>query len=207
MVTTTALTTIRNGFYPLHFSPLHFFVHRCTHSLSESIRLKIPTQGLQTALSQEIKLTDKNMAHKIPQRLLIVVGPSGSGVLTVGTLIGKNLAAHDGFGNVHISSVQLNIAEIVSDSKESTDHQLIEKIRERCDDLFASSPPRLSAPSVIIVSLTTSAECYIDQADLSNLLVLSAQKCSATIAVDIGAVVSVVAPNALLQESLTSLDW
>ena len=144
--------------------------------------------------------------HKVPQRLLVVVGPSGSGVLTLSTLIEKNLASHDGFANVHVSSVQLNIAEIVSDSRELADHQIIEKIKESCDTVFATQPCLLT-PSVIIVSLTTSAECYIDQADLLTLLVFSAQRCSVNIAVDIGAVVCVIAPKALLRESMTSPEW
>ena len=64
-----------------------------------------------------------------------------------------------------------------------------------------------STSHLAVVTLTTAAQVLLNQAELLNVVLEGSKKSSPHMYVSIGAVVAVIAPKALLAESVTCTDW
>jgi hypothetical protein len=182
-------------------------LYRSAHVLSESIRLQFSTAGLQNSLSL-CSATAKQAEHQplnaTPSRkLLIVTGPSGSGVRTVGGLVKKQLSAHVDMQRCHVDSAEVCIPEISSTCAADL---VLKAVEDMARDTLIQPRRNGYNTAVTIVVVTIAPECHIDQGNLIKLLTSIAQTCSPGVRVSLAAVVAVVAPRALLRETAASPD-
>jgi hypothetical protein len=186
---------------------------RSAHVLSESIRLQFSTAGLQNSLS--LCTATLKQANHLPsdatlrRKLLIVTGPSGSGVRAIGGLIKKQLSVHADMQRHHIDSAEINLPEISSSCAANgmTADLMLKAVQDKARDVLTQ--PRGNdnyTSSVAVVVLTIAPQCHIDQGDLIKLLYRVAQTCSRGVLVSLAAVVAVVAPRALISVTTTSTD-
>jgi hypothetical protein len=186
--------------------------NRSAHILSESIRLQFSTAGLQNSLSTcsatAKKAVRQSFNATLRRKLLIVTGPSGSGVHAVGGLVKKQLSAHVDMQRYHVDSAEINLPEITSScAAYGVTSDLVPKaVEEMARDALTQPRGNGYTSSVTIVLVTIAPECHIKQGDLIKLLTSVAETCSPGVRVSLAAVVAVVAPKTLIRETATSPD-
>lgn len=196
-----------------HAVPAHTiaFINRSAHVLSESIRLQFTTTGLQNSLS--VCATTANQSNQplnpaLSRKLLIVTGPSGSGVRAVGGLIMGQLSAHADMQKHCIDCAEINLPEISSSCAvdRMTACVLLRALEDKACEALTQPRGTGDTSSVTIVVVTIAPEFHIAQSDLIKLISRVAQTCSPDMHVSIAAVVAVVAPKALMSDTTTNPD-
>lgn len=187
------------------------FINRSAHVLSESIRLQFSTAGLQNSLS--VCATTANQSNEPlnatrSRKLLIVTGPSGSGVRAVGGLIKGQLTAHADMQKHHIDCAAINLPDIFSSCADDTMTAcvLLRTLEDKACEALTQPRGNGFTSSVTIVVVTIAPEFHIAQSDLIKLISSVAQTCSPGVHVSIAAVVAVVAPKSLMSDTTTSPD-
>jgi hypothetical protein len=206
-----------------------FLAMRCAHAYSEAIRLQFPTAGLQVSLnnySKDLHQITKSGASpeqnlfirstSLHQKLLVVVGHPGSGVVAVGGQFKKRLLAQEALSDCSVGSVILDMTSVKG---EGTSDFLV-NVTKMVTDVMAdqhlvkgnigsssnsSSNASSETSSVLNVLLITTIDYHMGQADLLNLLTSCAQKTNPSLIVSIGAVVAVVAARSSA-ESVMEID-
>jgi hypothetical protein len=184
--------------------------YRSAHVLSESIRLQFSTAGLQNSLSTcsaaAKKAVHQSLNATLSRKLLIVTGPSGSGVRAVGGLVKKQLSAHEDTQRYHVDSAEINLPGIFSSfaADRVTADLVLKAVVEMARNALTQPRGKGDTSSVTIVLVTIAPECHIKQGDLIKLLTSVAETCSPGMRVSLAAVVAVVAPKALIRETATS---
>jgi hypothetical protein len=152
----------------------------------------------------------------IERKLLIITGHSGSGVHALSVLIRERLRTHQDMTNSLLDYVEINFLDtmIVDDKDENiTDIRILDNLEALVMSAFSSAVQlhnkcdKNSTSHVTVVTLTTAAQVLLNQAELLNIVLEVSKKNSPHMYVSIGAVVAVIAPKALLTESVTSTDW
>ena len=195
---------------------------RCAHTLSESMRLQCDPAELQNSLTQHNQLAQEMKSNPlktpaiIGRKLLIITGSSGSGVHAVSALLGEQLRTHQEMENRLVDSVEINILDAMvmnDDYGIITNVEFLNNI-EALIMLALSSTLKLQNKSginpishVTIITLTTAAQILLNQSEILNIILECTRKNSPHTHVSIGAIIAVIAPKALLEESATHTDW
>ena len=150
------------------------------------------------------------------RKLLIITGHSGSGVHALSVLIREQLRTHQDMTNSLLDYIEINILDtmVVGDKDENiTDVRILDNLEALVMTAFSSAVKmhnkcdKSSTSHVTVVTLTTAAQVLLNQAELLNIVLECSKKHSPHMYVSIGAVVAVIAPKALLTESVTCTDW
>ena len=200
---------------------LHHYLYRCAHTYSESIRLQFPSAGLQNSLNQysnelgQNKMKGKEEMKRITEivrKLLIIVGPLGTGVRTIGGLITKRLSAHEMMSHHTLGCIEINLADILPEtSLHGSDYNsgFLKGFENLTTTAIAplNENSRFSSSSIIVVILTTVAECCIPQADLLKLLTANIIRNSQGISVSLVGTVAIVSAKSILCDAIGSAEW
>jgi 23S rRNA U2552 (ribose-2'-O)-methylase RlmE/FtsJ len=152
----------------------------------------------------------------IQRKLLIITGHSGSGVHALSVLIREQLKTHQDMTNSLLDYVEINLLDTMAvggKDENITDIRILDDLEALVMSDFSSAVKmhtkcdKNSTSHVTVVTLTTAAQVLLNQAELLNIVLEGSKKNSPHTYVSIGAVVAVIAPKALLTESVTSTDW
>ena len=186
------------------------------------MRLQFDTAKLQESLTQhsqlaqEMRLEHVTSPTLIDRKLLIITGPSGCGLHSVSVQIKEQLRVHQEMSNQLIDFVEINFLDAMVMNEEDqiiTDAGILSRFESTVTSAF-SSPSILQKncgknPSahVTVVTFTTAAQVLFNQSELLNVILERSRKISPHMNVSIGAVVAVIAPKVLLNDSATHTDW
>jgi hypothetical protein len=150
------------------------------------------------------------------RKLLIITGHSGSGVHALSVLIREQLRTHQDMANSLLDYVEINFLDTMAvDNKDQsmTDVRILDNLEALVVTAFSSAVKlhnkcdQSSTSHVTVVTLTTAAQVLLNQAELLDIVLECSKKNSPHLYVSIGAVVAVIAPKALLADSVTCTDW
>lgn len=198
---------------------------RCAHSYSESIRLQFSSSNLQKSLNKSIEYTYENRLKEkkdcelSENKLLVVAGHPGSGVVAFSDLIEKKLIRNEALSKCTILSVKIDLSTVNIDLNKKEEEAEEAKGEEeanlrsinisRAIEKAFSSSITLTSPDkpinhtmVTVITVVTTADCHISQAVLLNLFIKYSKAKSTHLnsRVNIAAVLAVVSPKALFHE-------